>query len=383
MGSRLPRGGTPAPLHLVFGALAARGLDVRERIGLVTAFRRICARDLWRRTRRPSPQYLADTPLHAMAAVWEPLCISALNTPPESASARIFGNVVRETFSGSSRNSDFLIPALDLSALFPDAAARYIHRHGGAVQYELHGERDRTPRVRRRRPRRRGLPPVRRRDHRRAVRINWQRRSGATRRSGAPRSRRSQPSPTSRSRPSISRMRSQWRFPFRSCGSTMRPASGSLIGARRSVRRRRRVHAASWRSSSAPTGRMTRWTTRRSRAQATRSCGGSPGNGRCRSGRASSPSVARRTPADRDSRGRVMAELPEPLSRRRLHGPGAAGDTRGGNANRRRGRPRAARRPRNIASGQSRTRTTGYLNDDHAQRQAKCRCIDVGSCLRW
>ncbi len=124
---------TPAPLHLAFGALAAHGLDVRERIGLVTAFRRIL------RTRPLAPdketvaQYLADTPLHAMAAVWEPLCISALNTPPESASARIFGNVVRETFSGSSRNSDFLIPALDLSALFPDAAARYIHRHGGAV----------------------------------------------------------------------------------------------------------------------------------------------------------------------------------------------------------------------------------------------------------
>lgn len=41
--------------------------------------------------------------------------------------------MVRETFSGPSRNCDFLIPGIDLSALFPDAAARYIHRHGGAV----------------------------------------------------------------------------------------------------------------------------------------------------------------------------------------------------------------------------------------------------------
>ncbi len=64
---------TPAPFHLAFGALAARGLRLRERIGLATAFRQLL------RMQRPGPdqetvaQHLADTPLHAMAAVWEPL----------------------------------------------------------------------------------------------------------------------------------------------------------------------------------------------------------------------------------------------------------------------------------------------------------------------
>src|SRR6266536_46284 len=123
----------PAPLHLVFGSLAADALTFRERVALVSGFRRLLRAGDRGPDKETVTQYFADTPLHAIAAVWEPLCISALNTPPESASARIFGNVVRETFSGSSRNSDFLIPAIDLSALFPDAAARYVIRHGGMV----------------------------------------------------------------------------------------------------------------------------------------------------------------------------------------------------------------------------------------------------------
>ncbi len=123
----------PAPLHLAFGALAADGLAWRERIALITGLRRLLRAGRAASDKETVSQRLADTPLRAMAAFWEPLCISALNTPPESASARIFGNVVRETFSGSSRNSDFLIPAIDLSTLFPDAAARHVTRHGGAI----------------------------------------------------------------------------------------------------------------------------------------------------------------------------------------------------------------------------------------------------------
>ena len=46
-------------------------------------------------------QCFAGTPLHAMESVWEPLCIAALNTPPESASAQHFVNVLRETFGHS------------------------------------------------------------------------------------------------------------------------------------------------------------------------------------------------------------------------------------------------------------------------------------------
>src|SRR5262249_7043286 len=40
-------------------------------------------------------------------------------------------------FSGSASNSEFLVPAVDLSACFPDAAARFVRAHGGLVHEGL------------------------------------------------------------------------------------------------------------------------------------------------------------------------------------------------------------------------------------------------------
>jgi hypothetical protein len=76
----------------------------------------------------------AGTPRRAFDAVWAPLCLAALNTPPERASAQLFAAVLGETFTGPAAGSDFLIPARDLSALFPDAAARCVEANGGEVR---------------------------------------------------------------------------------------------------------------------------------------------------------------------------------------------------------------------------------------------------------
>ncbi len=124
----------PAPLHLLLAGLSARGLSFRDRLALATAARRLFRAAASPDDRETVVQCLADLPLRTIAAVWEPLCVSALNTPPDAASARVFGRVVREAFTGSARNSDLLIPVVDLSALFPDAATRYVKRHGGALR---------------------------------------------------------------------------------------------------------------------------------------------------------------------------------------------------------------------------------------------------------
>jgi hydroxysqualene dehydroxylase len=66
--------------------------------------------------------------------LWNPLCVSALNTPATLASAQVFLNVVRDSLNGSREDSDLLLPTLDFSALFPERAARFVESHGGSVR---------------------------------------------------------------------------------------------------------------------------------------------------------------------------------------------------------------------------------------------------------
>jgi squalene-associated FAD-dependent desaturase len=66
--------------------------------------------------------------------VWRPLCISALNTPPESSSAQVFATVLRDSIAGPAGASDFLLPKVDLSRLFPEPAGNYLAMHGGEIR---------------------------------------------------------------------------------------------------------------------------------------------------------------------------------------------------------------------------------------------------------
>jgi squalene-associated FAD-dependent desaturase len=124
----------PAPLHLAAAIVTARGLAWRDRIALVRGFRRLALAGF----RCPPGQTVADcfaaTPAAAMNGVWTPLCLAALNTPPQRASAQVFANVLRETFTTRADASDFLIPIVDLSSLFPDAAARHVVARGGEIR---------------------------------------------------------------------------------------------------------------------------------------------------------------------------------------------------------------------------------------------------------
>jgi hypothetical protein len=114
--------------------LAAHGLGLSERAALIADYRAFTAPTFRTPPAQTVAQYFARTPLRAFAAVWEPLCISALNTPPDTASAQVFANVLRMAIAGTARGSDFLVPATDLAALFPDPAARLVMRHGGVVR---------------------------------------------------------------------------------------------------------------------------------------------------------------------------------------------------------------------------------------------------------
>lgn len=126
--------GAPAPLNLAGGVLSARGLRWSERVALIAGFRRLARADFRCPEAQTVAQCFAQTPEPASAAIWRPLCLAALNTPPDRASARMFAQVLRAAFTGTARNSDLLVPAIDLSACFPEAAARFVASRGGTVR---------------------------------------------------------------------------------------------------------------------------------------------------------------------------------------------------------------------------------------------------------
>lgn len=67
----------------------------------------------------------------------EPLCVAALNTPANQASAQVFLRVLNDALLGPGhapwRGADLLLPQRDLGAVFPDAAAQWLLERGAQL----------------------------------------------------------------------------------------------------------------------------------------------------------------------------------------------------------------------------------------------------------
>ena len=126
----------PAPFGILGGLLLSMRLPVSDRLGAIRfmshlkgiAFRvekRLSVSDLLQQFGQNGAigHYL-----------WRPLCVSALNTPPEQASAQVFATVLRDSLGGDADASDLLLPRVDLSKLFPEPAADYLRTHRGEIR---------------------------------------------------------------------------------------------------------------------------------------------------------------------------------------------------------------------------------------------------------
>ena len=125
-GFRLALPYLPAPLHLAGGLLLAQGLTLAQKWAAARFMQTlktwrfhlpedIPAAALLRQQRQPST---------LIARLWAPICIAALNTPLETASAQIFCNVLRDSLAGRRADSDLLLNRRDLSALVAEAAIK-------------------------------------------------------------------------------------------------------------------------------------------------------------------------------------------------------------------------------------------------------------------
>jgi len=123
-----------APLDVLAGVLGARGWSWQDKRSLLATSTR------WQRMGFACAE--ADTVADLCATLTprvrseltEPLCVSALNTPAGRASGAVFLRVLADALFRTPGGSELLLPRVDLSALFPAAAARSLLAAGARAE---------------------------------------------------------------------------------------------------------------------------------------------------------------------------------------------------------------------------------------------------------
>lgn len=131
----LPR--LPAPVHLAWGLLAARGAGTGEKLRTALWMHRLRQRR-FRLEHETSVSAWLDAAGQTGALrrhLWEPLCLAALNTPPQRASAQVFAHVLRDSLGSAAPGAtDLLLPRGTLSDVLPDPAATWLADRGATLR---------------------------------------------------------------------------------------------------------------------------------------------------------------------------------------------------------------------------------------------------------
>ena len=123
-------------LELALALMLARGLTLADKWAALRFMRIMGGCGFRLRADCSVDELLAAQrqPARISRYLWQPLCLAALNTPPDTASAQVFVNVLRDTLAGGPAASDMLLPRVALGSLFPDRAERYVAARGGRIR---------------------------------------------------------------------------------------------------------------------------------------------------------------------------------------------------------------------------------------------------------
>lgn len=126
----------PTPLHLLFALYNAGGLTIGDKLALARFFSAMRWIRWWLDRDCSVLELLQryNQSERLLRYLWQPLCVAALNTPPQRASAQVFLAVLRDSLGARRSASDMLLPRVDLSALLPQAAAAFVVKAGGMVE---------------------------------------------------------------------------------------------------------------------------------------------------------------------------------------------------------------------------------------------------------
>ncbi len=127
----------PAPLNFLYALLRAKGLTFSDKYKLIRALASL-KKQKWQ---VPQSQTVANwlkqhnQTFFLCQVFWEPLCIATLNTGTNKASMQLFASVLKQSTDAGQQASDFLIPRVDLSALWAEKLSHDIAiTYGKSIQ---------------------------------------------------------------------------------------------------------------------------------------------------------------------------------------------------------------------------------------------------------
>jgi len=123
----------PAPLNIMIAFLALPDLSLRERLKTVWFLLKLRLSGFKIKRDITVQALLRHQPDVMVKMFWEPLCIAALNTAINEASAKLFLSVLKDSFTRNADASDLLIPKVDLANLFVHPAMQYIEDFGSTL----------------------------------------------------------------------------------------------------------------------------------------------------------------------------------------------------------------------------------------------------------
>lgn len=118
------------PFDALAGILGARGWRWREKQALLGRATRWRLQGFHCDDQASVADLCTGLPVKLMAEFIEPLCVSALNTPPGISSGTVFLRVLRDALFSGRGGSHFLLPTCDLGQLFPTTAAAWLQARG-------------------------------------------------------------------------------------------------------------------------------------------------------------------------------------------------------------------------------------------------------------
>ncbi|MBU6223464.1 MAG: hydroxysqualene dehydroxylase HpnE [Burkholderiales bacterium] len=134
LGLKLPAGGL-ASWKLLVGVALAKGWSAQDKWRLLRACWHWQVANFTCDATWSVSQLCAASQLtpQVVCELIEPLCLSALNTSLQCASAAVFLRVLHDAMFSGAGSSDLLIPKTDLGKLFPQASLQWLHLQGAQL----------------------------------------------------------------------------------------------------------------------------------------------------------------------------------------------------------------------------------------------------------